>query len=173
MFYLKKIFIAFVTVLFAVGCGDLGQSSRESYTEIQTESETEIETETEQETETETQPETETETETVPEPEPEPDTATADGYVEYHFRSRKLLEQHFAKHGDEFSGDFDYQTAEDYEQGASDVINDTDALFKTESEDGDGVYYIESTNEFVILSTDGFIRTYFRPNDGIDYFNRQ
>ena len=170
---MKKFFIAFVTVLFAVGCGDLGQSSRESYTEIQTESETETETvsETEQETESETETQPETETETVPEP--ETDTATADGYVEYHFRSRKLLEQHFSKHGDEFAGDFDYQTADDYEQGASDVINDTDALFKTESEDGDGVYYIESTNEFVILSTDGYIRTYFRPDDGIDYFNRQ
>lgn len=168
---MKKFFIAFVTVLFAVGCGDLGQSSRESYTEIQTE--TEIETEQGTESETEIQPETEQETETEAVPEHETDTTTADGYVEYHFRSRKLLEQHFSKHGDEFSGDFDYQTADDYEQGASDVINDTDALFKTESEDGDGVYYIESTNEFVILSTDGFIRTYFRPDDGIDYFNRQ
>lgn len=166
---MKKIFVAFVTVLFAVGCGDLGQSSQESYVIDKSGSETEIQTETEPEKENET--EIQTETETVPEH--ETDTTTADGYVEYHFRSRKLLEQHFAKHGDEFSGDFDYQTAEDYEQGASDVINDTDALFKTESEDGDGVYYIESTNEFVILSTDGFIRTYFRPNDGIDYFNRQ
>ena len=37
----------------------------------------------------------------------------------------------------------------------------------------DNVYYLESTNEFVIVSTDGYIRTYFKPNDGIDYFNRQ
>ena len=32
---------------------------------------------------------------------------------------------------------------------------------------------IESTNEFVILSTDGYIRTYFRPSSGIKYFNKQ
>ena len=58
-------------------------------------------------------------------------------------------------------------------RSTSDVINNPDALYKTEAEDGDGVYYLEATNEFVILSTDGYIRTYFRPNGGIDYFNRQ
>lgn len=94
-------------------------------------------------------------------------------YVEYHFRNEKLLNQHFEKHGGEFSDDFGYETAEEYEKGASDVINNPDALYKTEAEDGDGVYYLESTNEFVILSTDGYIRTYFLPSGGIDYFNHQ
>lgn len=94
-------------------------------------------------------------------------------YVEYHFRNKKLLDQHFSKHGHEFADDFGYQSAEEYEQGASDVINDPAALYKPEAEDGDGVYYIEATNEFVILSTDGYIRTYFRPDAGIDYFRRQ
>lgn len=96
-----------------------------------------------------------------------------DTYVEYYFRTESQLEQHFSKHGYEFEGDFNYETAEDYESGASDVINNPDALYKTEAEDGDGVYYIEGTNEFVVLSTDGYIRTYFRPSAGIDYFNRQ
>ncbi len=94
-------------------------------------------------------------------------------YVEYHFRNQKLLNQHFEKHGGEFRKDFGYQNAEEYEKGASDVINNPEALHKTEAEDGDGVYYIEATNEFVILSTDGYIRTYFRPNGGLDYYNRQ
>ena len=94
-------------------------------------------------------------------------------YVDYYFRSEKQLEQHFQKHGYEFEDDFDYKTAEDYEIGASDVINNPDALYKTEADDGDGVYYIEDTNEFVVLSKDGYIRTYFRPSAGIDYFNRQ
>ena len=95
------------------------------------------------------------------------------GYVEYSFRNEKLLNQHFAKHGDEFKDDFNYRTAAEYEQGASDVINDPDALFKYEAEDGDGVYYLEETNEFVILSKDGYIRTYFRPDGGKKYFDRQ
>ena len=94
-------------------------------------------------------------------------------YIEYYFRTENQLEQHFQKHGYEFEGDFDYETAEDYEIGASDVINNPNALYKTEAEDGDGVYYLEGTNEFVVLSKDGYIRTYFRPSAGIDYFNRQ
>lgn len=104
-----------------------------------------------------------------------PEEIFSDGnsYVEYHFWNEKLLNQHFEKHGSEFENDFNYFTAEDYEKGASDVINNPDALFKYEAEDGDGVYYIEDSNEFVILSTDGYIRTYFRPTRGIDYFNKQ
>lgn len=127
-----------------------------SATEIQTESITETVTETEIITEAFTE---------------EPTEIFTDGnsYVEYHFRNEKLLNQHFEKHGSEF----DYPTAYEYEKGASDVINNPDALFKTEAEDGDGVYYIEQSNEFVILSTDGYIRTYFKPSGGIDYFNRQ
>ncbi|MBQ9898981.1 MAG: hypothetical protein IJM44_05955 [Ruminococcus sp.] len=96
-------------------------------------------------------------------------TAAEDNYVEYKFRSKKLLNEHFEKHG----GEFDYATAAEYEKGASDVINDPDALYKVEAEDGDGIYYIEETNEFVVLSTDGYIRTYFKPSRGIDYFNSQ
>ncbi len=133
---------------------------------------------------TTTETETITTSETFPETVTEPDTEVIteifseeateyftddNSYVEYHFRNEKLLRQHFEKHG----GEFDYSTAEEYEKGASDVINNPEALFKTEAEDGDGVYYIEQSNEFVILSTDGYIRTYFKPSGGIDYFNRQ
>lgn len=100
-------------------------------------------------------------------------TSSRAEYTEYYFRSEKLRDDHFSKHGGEFEDEFGYKTAEEYEKGASDVINDPDALYKTEAEDGDGVYYIEETNEFVILSTDGYIRTYFRPSAGKSYFERQ
>jgi len=103
-----------------------------------------------------------------------PATTTADAdYVEYRFRSKKLLDQHFEKHGGEFGDDFGYKTAKEYEKGASDVINSEDALHKTEKEDGDYVYYIEATNEFVVLSQDGYIRTYFRPDSGKKYYDKQ
>ena len=75
----------------------------------------------------------------------------------------------YEKHGIEMG----FDSAAAYEEAASAVINNPDALYKTEKEDGDGVYYVEATNEFVILSTDGYIRTYFYPNGGINYFNRQ
>ncbi|MDE5556557.1 MAG: hypothetical protein K2J32_02510 [Ruminococcus sp.] len=122
----------------------------------------------EEKTENITQPETE-----VFSADTEEIFSDGNSYVEYHFRNEKLLNQHFEKHGSEFESDFGYVTAEDYEKGASDVINNPDALFKYEAEDGDGVYYIEESNEFVILSTDGYIRTYFRPSGRIDYFNKQ
>ena len=63
-------------------------------------------------------------------------------------------------------------SADEYRRAASDVINDPSALTKTEKEDGDTCYYIEATDEFVVLSTDGYIRTYFNPG-GKAYFDRQ
>ena len=87
----------------------------------------------------------------------------------YYFRSKKLLESHYEKHGI----DMGFATPEEYETAASAVIQSPDALYKTEKEDGDGVYYIEATNEFAVLSTDGYIRTYFLPDAGKKYFDRQ
>ncbi|MDE7327197.1 MAG: hypothetical protein K2N63_13140, partial [Lachnospiraceae bacterium] len=87
----------------------------------------------------------------------------------YEFRRESYLEQHFEKHG----GEFDYATKEEYLEGANRVIQSPDALHKIEAEDGDDIYYLEETNEFVVVSTDGYIRTYFRPSAGINYYNRQ
>lgn len=87
----------------------------------------------------------------------------------YTFRSDALLTEHFEKHG----ADMGYATKEAYAEGANRVIASPDALCKTEAEDGDFIYYLESTNEIVFLSLDGYIRTYFQPDSGIDYYNRQ
>ncbi len=89
--------------------------------------------------------------------------------TEYKFRNQNLLNQHFEKHGK----DMGFASAEEYEKAASAVVNDPDALHKIEAEDGDDIYYIEATNEFVVVSTDDYIRTYFLPDKGIDYFNKQ
>ena len=57
---------------------------------------------------------------------------------------------------------------------ANDLINsDSDTLHTKISKDGDYVFYDEATNEFLVLSDDGYIRTFFKPNAGIDYYNRQ
>ena len=107
----------------------------------------------------------------VSEPEPEPDEQAAPEQetVEYKFRSKKLLTSHYEKHGIEMG----FESAKEYEAAASAVVNNPNALHKTEKEDGDDVYYLEETNEFVIVSQDGYIRTYFNPSDGINYYNRQ
>lgn len=89
--------------------------------------------------------------------------------IEYEFKNDKLLKQHWDKHGDEF----DYDSIDEYVAGANRVINSKDALHKLEKEDGDDVYYLEDSNEFVIVSTNGYIRTYFKPSSGKRYFDRQ
>ncbi|MDO4940355.1 MAG: hypothetical protein Q4E33_01520 [Erysipelotrichaceae bacterium] len=88
---------------------------------------------------------------------------------DYKFKSKKLLNEHYDKHGK----DMGFESAEDYVLAANKVISNPKSLHKIEAEDGDDVYYLEETNEFVILSTEGYIRTYFYPDAGIDYFNRQ
>ncbi len=87
----------------------------------------------------------------------------------YSFRTPELRLSHFTKHGI----DMGFVTEEAYEEAASRVITNSRALHKTEAEDGDDVFYVEDTNEFVVLSTDGYIRTYFNPDRGKAYFDKQ
>ncbi len=87
----------------------------------------------------------------------------------YWFRTKKLRDSHFEKHGIEMG----FETPEEYIEAANRVICNPDALHKLEAEDNDHVYFIEETNEFVVLSQDGYLRTYYIANGGIDYFNRQ
>ena len=86
------------------------------------------------------------------------------------FRNQDLLDSHYNKHSSEFGN----ISKEQYLQGANDLINSTsdDILTKTRA-NGDIIYYNPSTNEFAVKSADGCIRTYFKPSDGLDYFNRQ
>ncbi len=93
-------------------------------------------------------------------------TQTDEGY---RFRNKKLLDEHYRKHGI----DMGFKSAEEYETAASAAVVNPNALHKVEKEDGDDVYYITATNEFVIVSTDGYIRTYFKPDSGIKYFKKQ
>lgn len=84
-----------------------------------------------------------------------------------HFRNNSLLSEHYEKHGK----DMGFASAEEYERAAANVAANANALHKTEQEDGDDVYYLESTREFVVVSTDGYIRTYYYADK--DYFERQ
>lgn len=88
---------------------------------------------------------------------------------DYSFRNENLLQEHFDKHGSELG----YESASQYVDGANAVIKSPDALQKNEVEDGDYIYYKMDTNELVILSVDGYIRSYFKPEDGLEYYKRQ
>ncbi len=161
----KKIISAVATVVLFIGLGIYYLMSFTSGEEENTTTEVSVEDDVELDTETENDSKIEETTEATAEPTTEEAVET----VAYVFRKQQYLDEHFAKHGSEF----DYETAEEYLAGANRVINDPNSLYKTEAEDGDHIYYLESTNEFVVVSTDGYIRTYFRPSAGIDYFNRQ
>lgn len=85
------------------------------------------------------------------------------------FRNESTRDSHYKKHGKGMG----FKSAKEYESAASAVVNNKKSLHKLEKEDDDDVYYLEKTNEFVIVSTDGYIRTYFKPDSGIKYYNSQ
>ncbi len=123
-------------------------------------------------------PQEETEAQSADGPQEETEAQTTAGLrepaaggveIRYTFRRDEYLTEHFEKHGDEFG----YATEEEYLAGANSVIMDKASLHKLEAEDGDDVYFQESTGGLVIVSADGYIRTYFKPDSGIDYYNRQ
>ena len=107
--------------------------------------------------------------ESILEAAPSAEWTEASQVLQYTFRNERLLNQHYEKHGIEMG----FATIEEYVEAANAVINHPDVLHKKEAEDNDDVYFLEATSEFVVVSTDGYIRTYFIPSGGIDYYNRQ
>lgn len=82
------------------------------------------------------------------------------------FRNNEFLMQHYDKHGSEMG----CSSAEEYENKAAKVAQSSSALRKRQV-DGDTCYYINSTGEFVVVSNDGYIRTYFKASKA--YFDKQ
>jgi len=97
------------------------------------------------------------------------DASAKEVEIKYTFRNNGLWEEHFEKHGDEFP----YDTKEEYLEGANLMLENPNKLHKLEKDDEDDVYYLEETNEFIIVSRDGYLRTYFKPSKGKQYFDRQ
>lgn len=107
----------------------------------------------------------------IPEASEDDLSETEKAVQKYYFRSEKLFDSHYEKHGAEF-GDI---TQDEYLDLANELINaeGENILHKTEKVDGDFLYYDTETNEFLVLSTDGYIRTFFKPSAGLDYWERQ
>lgn len=88
--------------------------------------------------------------------------------IKYHFRNEELLDSHYQKHGIEMG----FDSPVNYEIAANKVILNPLSLHKIQ-DDGDDIYLLEDSGEFVVLSYDGYIRTYFKPKKALEYFNRQ
>jgi|GEM_PF-417481 len=135
-------------------------------------SETEITVTSKPETTTTTKAEQtskpETTTTTKAEEQSKPESSKEE--VFYYFRNQGLYDSHYEKHGHEFGN----ITKEEYLQKANDLINsDSPDILTKYEDDGDFMYFNKKTDEFLVLAPDGYIRTYFIPDDGIDYWNRQ
>ena len=111
----------------------------------------------------------ETTTGTTTEATTETTTQAAVEQPQYTFRYHDRLREHYKKHGIEMG----FASEDEYLAAANAVIANPEALTKREKEDGDYLFYVEKTNEFVVLSTDGYIRTYFCPDSGKRYFDKQ
>ena len=98
------------------------------------------------------------------------DTTTVPETKQYTFRNKQRYDEHYEKHGAEF-GDI---TKEQYLELANELINSSsDRVLHKYSEDGDYMYFDQDTGHFLVLSEDGYIRTFFIPSAGIKYWNRQ
>ena len=87
------------------------------------------------------------------------------------FESAAKLAGHYADHGDEFGS----ITQADYLARARGLLNapiggNIRAHVRT---GGDVLKYDVMANEFAVVSRDGMIRTFFRPKDGIEYWQGQ
>jgi len=98
------------------------------------------------------------------------DTTDVPETKQYTFRNKQRYDEHYEKHGAEF-GDI---TKEQYLELANELINSqSDRVLHKYSEDGDYMYFDQDTGYFLVLSEDGYIRTFFIPSAGIKYWNRQ
>lgn len=87
--------------------------------------------------------------------------------VKLTFSSQESLTEHYEKHGKEMG----FESPEEYEAAAAAVVYDSRALHKNEA-DGDDLYYIEETNEYVVVSSkSGKILSYYLPDRGKEYFD--
>ena len=87
------------------------------------------------------------------------------------FRSRRQLDEHFARHG----ADFAPMTSQQYLHAAQ-ALRDAPVGGPVEEisrPDGTTSRYDRASGAFIAFNADGTIRTFFKPNNGEAYFRRQ
>ena len=87
------------------------------------------------------------------------------------FRTRRQLQEHFAKHGAEFGR----ITQQEYLRAAQRLRDAPVGGSVEEIRRADGTVsrFDRSTGAFIAFDADGTIRTFFKPNAGESYFRRQ
>ncbi|MBR4517532.1 MAG: hypothetical protein IKO65_00870 [Victivallales bacterium] len=81
------------------------------------------------------------------------------------------LQRHWEKHRAEFP---ECHSAEEYGKATMQFVdNPPEGTLTKTSADGDQLFYHPPSNRFVAVTADGAIKTCFKPDQGIRYWNRQ
>ena len=92
-------------------------------------------------------------------------------HTEIGFRTRRNLDEHYQKHGEEFDG----VTKQEYLKAAQ-TLRDAKVggeILEARRPDGTVSRFDKRTGAFIAFDADLTIRTFFKPNDGERYFQRQ
>lgn len=96
-------------------------------------------------------------------------TSGADsGIIKIEFETPESMQKHYVKHGEEY-GDI---SIESYLSLANELANMpvSDDVEKIVRSDGSTAIYRFSTNDFLVVTKDGSIRTFFKPKNGKEYW---
>ena len=86
--------------------------------------------------------------------------------------NKKSLDKHFNDHGKEM----EFDSKESYKQHAikfANTIDKKNCISFVDSNTGATYKYNKVTNEFAIITKDGYVATYFKPKEGYIYYKKQ
>lgn len=102
---------------------------------------------------------------------PAPSSQTNVVWSHGHDGTNENAEEHWEKHGADFP---EFHSAEEYERGARNFIaSPPPGTLTKHRENGDTLFYDPTTNTFAVADRRGEPRTFFRPNSGRAYWDRQ
>ena len=94
--------------------------------------------------------------------------AKSEDIINVEFESPKLFARHYEKHQEEFGG----ITETEYLEKANQFLREplSEDVEQLERSDGSISRYKFSTNEFLVVTKEGKLRTYFKPTGGVAYW---
>lgn len=94
-----------------------------------------------------------------------------DGKIEVRFETPEKMQKHYDKHIDKYGN----ISISEYIALANELVNakDTDDIERIVRSDESTAIYRFSTNDFLVITKDGYIRTFFKPDDGEAYWREE
>lgn len=94
-----------------------------------------------------------------------------DGKIEVKFETPEKMQKHYDKHIDKYGN----ISISEYIALANELVNakDTDDIERIVRSDESTAIYRFSTNDFLVITKDGYIRTFFKPDDGEAYWREE